>query len=167
MQPNPCVEPLSTFPVQAYMSVALDHLFEWVDKGTVPPRADRILLDRNQFNDGSMMALDEHGNPRGGIRNPYVDVPTAKYVIRPAAITPVIPNASAYIATRGQQAADQMCGLSTAQIVFTPAKLRELYKNKQGYVKAVETRLTALEKAGWSLPLYREMILGDAAKINF
>jgi alpha/beta hydrolase family protein len=74
MQPNPCVEPLSTFPVQAYMSVALDHLFKWVDKGTVPPRADRILLDRNQFNDGSMMALDEHGNPRGGVRNPYVDV---------------------------------------------------------------------------------------------
>jgi alpha/beta hydrolase family protein len=60
-----------------------------------------------------------------------------------------------------------MCGLSTAQIVFTPAKLRELYKNKQGYVKAVETRLTALEKAGWSLQIYREMILGDAAKISF
>ena len=31
--------------------------------------------------------------PRGGIRNTYVDVPTAKYTIRPAAITPVIPNA--------------------------------------------------------------------------
>jgi hypothetical protein len=31
--------------------------------------------------------------------------------------------------------------------------------SKQAYVKAVETRLTALEKAGWSLPLYREMIL--------
>jgi hypothetical protein len=34
-------------------------------------------------------------------------------------------------------------------------------------VKAVETRLTALEKAGWSLPLYREMILADAAKVIF
>jgi hypothetical protein len=167
MRPNPCVDPLSTFPVQAYMSVALDHLFKWVDAGTVPPRADRILLDRNQYNDGSMMALDEHGNPRGGVRTTYVDVPTSKYVIRPAATTPVIPNASAYIATRGQNAANQMCGLSTAQIAFAPAKLKELYKNKQGYVKAVETRLTALEKAGWSLPLYREMILGDAAKIAF
>jgi hypothetical protein len=60
-----------------------------------------------------------------------------------------------------------MCGLSTAQIALAPAKLKELYKNKQGYVKAVETRLTALEKAGWSLPLYREMILGDAAKVTF
>jgi len=167
MHPNPCVDPLSTFPVQAYMSVALDHLLRWVDAGTVPPRADRILLDRNQYNDGSMMALDEHGNPRGGVRTTYVDVPTSKYVIRPAATTPVIPNASAYIATRGQNAANQMCGLSTAQIAFAPAKLKELYKNKQGYVKAVEARLTALEKAGWSLPLYREMILGDAAKVSF
>ncbi|HZM92563.1 MAG TPA: alpha/beta hydrolase domain-containing protein [Vicinamibacterales bacterium] len=167
MHPNPCVDPLSAFPVQAYMSVALDHLLRWVDAGTVPPRADRILLDRNQYNDGSMMALDEHGNPRGGVRTTYVDVPTSKYVIRPAATTPVIPNASAYIATRGQNAANQMCGLSTAQIAFAPAKLKELYKNKQGYVKAVEARLTALEKAGWSLPLYREMILGDAAKVSF
>jgi len=167
MHPNPCVDPLSTFPVQAYMSVALDHLFKWVDTGTVPPRADRILLDRDQYNDGSMMALDEHGNPRGGIRTTYVDVPTAKFVIRPAAIMPVIPNAGAYIATRGQNAANQMCGLSTAQITFAPAKLKALYKNKQGYVKAVETRLTLLEKAGWSLPLYRDMILGDAAKISF
>jgi hypothetical protein len=111
--------------------------------------------------------MDEHGNPKGGIRTTYVDVPTGKYVIRPAAITPVIPNAAAYIATGGQNAANLMCGLSTAQIAFAPAKLKELYKNKQGYVKAVETRLTALEKAGWSLPLYREMILGDAARVSF
>ena len=106
-----------------------------------------------------MMALDEHGNPRGGIRTTYVDVPTAKYVIRPAASTPVIRQRRAYIATGGQKAANLMCGLSTAQIAFAPAKLKELYKNKQGYVKAVEKRLTELEKAGWSLPLYREMIL--------
>jgi hypothetical protein len=167
MQPNPCQQPLSTFPVQAYMSVALDHLFKWVDQGTVPPRADRILLDRNEYNDGSMMALDDHGNPRGGIRTTYVDVPTAKYVIRPPAITPVIPNAGAYIARGGQNAANLMCNLSTAQIAFEPSKLKSLYKNKQAYVKAVEARLTTLEKAGWSLPLYRGIILGDAAKLNF
>src|SRR5262245_48904332 len=101
MKPNPCVLPLSTFPVQAYMSVALDHLFKWVDKGTVPPRADRMWLDRNQFNDGSMMALDEHGNPRGGIRTSYVDVPTSTFTIRPAAANPVVANASPYIATGG------------------------------------------------------------------
>ena len=167
MKPNPCAQPLSSYPEQAFMSVALDHLFKWVDQGKVPPRADRILLDRNEYNDGSMMALDEHGNARGGIRNTYVDVPTARYTIRPAAATPVVPNASEYITRGGQQAANLMCGLSTSQIDFTTAQLKAMYKSKQVYVKAVETRLTELEKAGWSLPLYREMILGDAAKVDF
>jgi hypothetical protein len=167
MQPNPCALPLSAFPVQAYMSVALDHLFKWVDKGVVPPRADRMWLDRNQHNDGSMMALDEHGNPRGGIRTTYVDVPTSTFTIRPAAAATLPPNVNAWIASRGQQGANQMCGLSTSQVAFSADKLKALYKNKQGYVRAVETRLTALEKAGWSLPLYRDMILSDAAKVSF
>jgi hypothetical protein len=167
MKPNPCMQPLSMFPVQAYMAVALDHLFKWVDKGIAPPRADRILLDRNQFNDGSNMALDEHGNPRGGIRTTYVDVPTATYTIRPRAATPLVPNASNWIASRGQTAAEQMCGLSTAQVSFASEKLRTLYKDKRSYVRALERRLTELEKGGWSLPLYRELILGDAAQVNF
>jgi hypothetical protein len=167
MKPNPCAQPLSTFPEQAYMSVALDHLLKWVDKGIVPPRADRILLDRDQHNDGSMMALDEHGNPRGGIRTTYVDVPTATYTIRPPAVTPVVPNASAYIAAGGQNAANLMCGLSTAQIPFSKDELRKLYRNRQAYMKLVQTRLAVLEKEGWSLPLYRDMILGDAARVDF
>jgi hypothetical protein len=167
MQPNPCSLPLSRFPVQAYMSVALDHLFKWVDKGVVPPRAERIWLDRNEFNDGSMMALDEHGNPRGGIRTTYVDVPTGKFSIRPPATTPVISPASAYVTRGGQQAANQMCGLSTAHVPFAPAKLKTLYKNKAAYVKAVERRTAELEKAGWSLPVYREMILSDANAVSF
>src|SRR5688572_18932099 len=77
--PNPCAKPLSTFLTQAYFSVTLHHLLRWVDRGVTPPRAQRILLDRDESNDGSTMALDAHGNPLGGIRSPYVDVPTAKY----------------------------------------------------------------------------------------
>jgi len=33
--------------------------------------------------------------------------------------------------------------------------------------RPIAPRLTELEKAGWSLPVYREMILGDAAKVDF
>jgi hypothetical protein len=167
MKPNPCVLPLSEFPHQAFMSVGLHHLFQWVDRGVVPPRGDRIWTDRNEQNDGSPMVLDANGNPRGGIRNTYVDIPTAKYSIRPAAITPVIPNGSAYIAAGGQAAANQMCGLSGAQTAFSQAKLKELYGTKKNYVALVERRLTELERLGWSLPVYRELILGDAAKVTF
>ena len=165
-KPNPCAQPVSTFPLQAYYAVGLHHLLQWVDKGVVPPRADRIWLDRNE-SDGSPMALDEHGNPRGGIRNPYVDVPTAKYVIRPAAANPLPPNPPAWIAARGAQGATQMCNLGSAQVVMSAAKLKELYKTKSNYLSLVERRLNELEKAGWSLPVYREWILGDAKKVNF
>jgi hypothetical protein len=114
-----------------------------------------------------MMALDEHGNPRGGIRTTYVDVPTSKYTIRPAAASPVVAGASAYIAAGGQNAANQMCGLSTSQVAFDNAKLKRLYKSKAAYVKAVEASLTQLEKAGWSLPLYHELIVADAKSVTF
>jgi hypothetical protein len=167
MKPNPCALPLSEFPHQAFMAVGLHHLFQWVDKGTAPPRAERIWLDLDEHNDGSRMVLDEHGNPRGGIRNTYVDVPTVKYGIRPPATNPVIPNGSAYIAKGGLQAATQMCGLSGSQVPFPQAKLKTLYKTKKNYVSMVEKRLTDFEKAGWSLPVYRELILADAAKVNF
>ena len=167
LQPNPCTQPLSRFPVQAYLSVGLHHLFEWVDKGTVPPRADRIWLDRNEHNDGSPMLLDEHGNPRGGIRNPYVDVPTAKYVIRPPAMSPLPAKVSAYIAARGPAAAAQMCNLGSYQVDFPQEKLRSLYRNPRNYLSMVERRLNELEREGWSLPVYREMILADARAVRF
>ncbi len=166
-QPDPCKSPVSHFPQQAYMSVALHHLFEWVDKGKVPPRADRILLDRNVANDGSLMALDEHGNTLGGIRNPYVDVPTAKLGVRNEAAVPLIPNPSAWIAARGAAAATQMCGLAGYQIPIAQDQLKRLYGNKNAYQDRVKRRLDALEKAGWSLPVYRETILADAAKVEF
>jgi hypothetical protein len=166
-QPDPCKSPVSHFPQQAYMSVALHHLFEWVDKGKVPPRAERILLDRNAANDGSLMALDDHGNAMGGIRNPYVDVPTAKLGVRNEAAVPLIPNPSAWIAARGPAAAAQMCGLAGYQIPIARDQLKKLYGNKNTYQDRVKRRLEALEKAGWSLPVYRETILADAAKAEF
>ena len=165
--PNPCTRPLSTFPLQAYMAVGLHHLFRWVDQGIAPPRADRMLLDRNTYGDGSMMALDEHGNGLGGIRSPYVDVPTAMYVAVNAAAEPLIGNPSAFVKANGMMGAQIMCRLSAYQEPFPAARLRQLYGNKRAYTRKFEARLNELEAQGWSLPVYREMILGDAAAIDF
>jgi hypothetical protein len=166
-RPDPCKYPVSQFPMQVYMSVALHHLFEWVDKGTVPPRAERILLDRTVANDSSLMALDDLGNPRGGVRTPYVDVPTTKLGVRNEAAVPLIPNPSAWIAARGAAAASQMCGLAGYQMPFEQGQLKRLYNNTSTYQDRVKRRLDELEKAGWSLPVYRETILADAAKVKF
>jgi hypothetical protein len=161
LQPNPCKNPLSNFPMQAYMSVALYHLLQWVDKGVVPPKADRIQKD------GAAMSLDESGNPKGGVRNPYVDFPIAKYAVPNEAAVPLIANPSAYVAKGGQQAAMQMCGLAAYQTDFSKEQLKQFYGSRKNYQKSVEKRVTELEKAGWSLPVYRDMILGDAAKVQF
>jgi hypothetical protein len=165
--PNPCTKPLSTFPVQAYMSVGLYHLFRWVDQGVPPPHANRVLLDRDTANDGSTMALDAHGNPLGGIRNTYVDVPTAKYAPVNTAAEPLIAKPSAYVAANGLQGAEIMCRLSAYQLPMPKEELRKLYGSKRDYVKKVETRLGELEHEGWSLPLYRPLILADANAIDF
>lgn len=164
--PNPCAKPLSTFPAQAYMSVGLYHLFRWVDEGIPAPRAERVLLDRNVDNDGSQTLLDAHGNGTGGIRNPYVDVPTAKYVAVNTAAEPPIAEPNWWI-TENAGGAGIMCRLSAYQDPFPPAKLRDLYGNAQSYRRQAEARLDELEAAGWSLPVYRDMILADARAIEF
>jgi Alpha/beta hydrolase domain len=164
--PNPCSHPLSTFPAQAYMSVGLYHLFRWVDEGIPAPRADRILLDRDAHNDGSQMLLDEHGNGTGGIRNPYVDVPTAKYVAVNTAAEPPIAHPNWWI-TENENGANIMCRLSAYQLPFSADELRELYGDPGNYRRQVEARLAELEAEGWSLPVYRDMILADAKAVVF
>ena len=148
-----CVNPVSTFPMEAYMSVALHHLFQWVDKGIAPPKADRVTIDRNRTNDGSLMALDAHGNPLGGIRNTYVDVPTMKFIARN---TPSPVNGNALL-----------CGLSAWIQPIAKPELKKMYGSKANYVKKVDARLKELEKAGWSLPVYHELIMADAQKVDF
>lgn len=148
-----CVNPLSQFPLEAYYSVGLYHLLRWVDQGILPPKADRVLIDRNRNNDGSLMALDERGNAKGGIRNPYVDVPVMKYTARNTA-APVNGNA-------------QLCGLSVYQTPIAKAELKKMYGSKANYVKKVDARLKELEKAGWSLPVYHDLILADAKAVEF
>jgi hypothetical protein len=155
----------SNFPVQAYMSVALRNLLEWVDKGKVPPRAERIVVDRNN-DDGSPMALDENGNAKGGIRNPYVDVPVSKFGVPNEPANPAIQNPSAWIASHNN-GAQTMCRLGGYQVAFSKEQLQKLYTNKKTYVDRVKKNLDQMEKAGWSLPVYRDLILEDAAKVTF
>jgi hypothetical protein len=133
----------------------------------VPPHADRILVDRNAANDGSLMALDEFGNARGGIRNPYVDVPTKKIGVRNEGAVPPITNAHPFVAVRGEAAQAQLCGLAGYEIALTPDQLKKLYKDRKSYQARVAKAVDEMTKAGWSLPVYKDVILGDAAAVVF
>jgi hypothetical protein len=152
-QPGACEHPLSSFPLEAYMSVALHHLLQWVDSGVAPPNADRALLDRNVRNDGSLMVLDEHGNVVGGIRNPYIDFPIAKYTERNSQT----PNATGF----------NLCGLSVYTTPIPASELRAMYGSTASYVQQFEARLNELEAAGWSLPVYHDLLVEDAKAVRF
>jgi hypothetical protein len=66
--------PLGDNPILKYSyDAAFLNLHNWLAKGIAPPKAERI-----QVKDGAVV-LDEFGNGIGGVRTPYVDVPTATY----------------------------------------------------------------------------------------
>jgi hypothetical protein len=167
--PDPCKNPISRFPLAVYMSVALNHLFAWADKGTVPPHADRYYVDYNTENDGSLLALDEFGNVKGGIRNPYVDVPANSYHVPNSGAEPPIKNPHPFIAARGEAAQNQLCGLANYEKPLTAAQMKKLYKDKKDYQTKVQQRYDELVKQGWALPLpmLRDVVIADAAKVAF
>lgn len=149
-RPNdPCVNPSSTFPVGAMMSVGLDHLIRWVDKGTPPPRAPRVEVSANQ------MVLDAQGNVRGGVRNTYVDVPTAKIIVPNKGKAGLPPEVRA----------DFYCNITGFEEPMSVDALKALYRDKRSYQRTVEARLKALTKQGWFLPVYEKQVLSDAAAI--
>jgi hypothetical protein len=71
------------------------------------------------------------------------------------------------VRVNGLQGAQIMCRLSAYQEPFSQAKMRELYGSQREYLRKFEARLDELEREGWSLPVYRETILADAAKTQF
>jgi hypothetical protein len=149
--PSPCILPASDFPWGAMVAMGLNHLVDWVDRGTVPPHAPRLQFDNNTANDGSRLALDPNGNVKGGVRNTYVDVPVAQYGV---------PNAGA------TQAAELQCGLAGWRVAYDAETLTQLYRSRAAYVARVNRRLVELMREGWMLPEYAEDVRADAQQIE-
>src|SRR5262249_27467469 len=146
--PDPCKMPVTQFPVGAMMAMGLHQVIEWVDKGTVPPRAERVVVENGAI------ALDENGNARGGVRSTYVDVPVAKYSV---------PNsADPKPGTRN----DFYCGIAGVELPLAADRLHALYKDALTYRTMVKQRLDELTKAGWFLPEYAAQVTGDADKVR-
>ena len=146
-QNDPCTLPVTDFPAGAFTALALNYLVEWITKGTAPPHAPPIAVDQNAANDGSHLALDEYGNAKGGIRNVWVDVPTA---------------ANGVFGKGKTTEQDRLCQLAGTKVPLPEATLKKLYPNKSQYATQVERRLKELVSQGWFLPEYAEMVRGDA-----
>ena len=146
-QNDPCTLPVTDFPAGAFTALALNYLVDWITKGTAPPHAPPIAVDQDSANDGSHLALDEYGNAKGGIRNVWVDVPTA----------------TNGVFGKGKTAAqDRLCQLAGTKVPLSDATLKQLYPNTGAYVTKARQRLDQLLAQGWFLPEYVDMVRRDA-----
>jgi hypothetical protein len=155
---------LSEFPEGMGLAAGLDRLIEWIDKKKTPPRVPYVTVDNNTANDSSILALDANGNPKGGVRNTYVDVPAYRYVSPNEAASPPIASPNPVVASYG---AELFCGIAAYQVPLTGDQMKVLYKSKKDFQSKVEQRANALIKEGWLSPAYKDLILADAAKVEF
>lgn len=148
---DPCTLPVTDFPAGAFTALALNHLVDWIANGKTPPRAPPIAVDQNIANDGSHLALDEHGNATGGIRNVWVDVPIATHGVFGKGKT---------------TATDRLCLLAGTEVPLPAATLKKLYPQPGRYAAGVERRLGELIAQGWFLPEYADMVRRDARQVQ-
>jgi hypothetical protein len=134
--------PINAGPQQHYVGqAALSQLIQWVVKGTPPPRAPRLELNA----EGDGFRLDAHGNALGGIRTPWVDVPTA-------------------VLSGLGQTGEMFALLFGRTVPFDDATLSELYPGgSPEYLERFGAALDAAIADGFILGADRAEILGVAA----
>jgi hypothetical protein len=96
-----------------------------------------------------------------------VDVPAYRYVAPNEPAVPPIPNPSPAVAGQGPGGAQLLCGIAAYQVPLSADQMKTLYKSKKDYENKVEQRTNALIKDGWIPSAYKELILADAAKVEF
>jgi hypothetical protein len=110
------------FPKRYTVSAGLKRLDEWVRTERPAPRVPRLEFDAN-----GQIARDEHGNGKGGLRLPPIDVPVATYV-------------------------SGACQLFGVTLPLPPTTLRELYPTHDDYVSKMRAATDRAVAAGILLP---------------
>ncbi len=110
--PMNCNEgPRSRFPSWMFFDAFLLNLEKWVERGIAPPHADPIVVV------GGAPVLDAYGNVTGGLRSPYLDVPTSTWY--------------------GSSTGASFCFIAGHEVPFTAEQLQALYSSHGAYVGAV------------------------------
>jgi hypothetical protein len=136
--------PINNAPQHHYVTeAALWQLDRWIRSGQTPPHAHMLLLTQSA---PPTFILDEHGNSQGGVRTPWVNVPTSR------------------LSGIGGPAEAPLVGASQA---FDAGTLTRLYpEGKDEYLHKFSNALDHSIAAGFVLPADRQEIL-DLAKLSF
>src|SRR6266487_440933 len=110
--------PRSRFPSNIFFDAVMHNLDSWVSEGVAPPHADPILVQNGAA------VLDQFGNVVGGLRSPFVDVPTSTWF--------------------GSSTGASFCFIAGHEVPFDQARLRQLYPTHGAYVLAVTRNVAGL-----------------------
>jgi hypothetical protein len=139
--PMDCNEgPRSRFPNGPAFNAILRNLDRWVRDGVAPPRVDNIQVENNQ------PILDAVGNHTGGIRSPFVDVPTSRWF--------------------GNSTGASFCRIAGHEIPLDGAALKARYGTADAYLKAVRENIDQLVKQRVLLAADGELLMQDARKTS-
>lgn len=129
------VKPMNAGPQHHYVAMsALSHLDAWVRTGRAPPKAPRIEVAVAVAGGPAALVMDAESNAKGGIRSPWVDVPTARH---------------SGLGNSG----GPLGFLAGSTEPFDAATLQRLYPGgKAGYMVRFNAALARAVKAGFILP---------------
>ncbi len=131
--------PINRGPQHYVVNAALDALMRWVWDGTKPPHGDRIETDGDH---STTILRDRHGNARGGVRTPSLDVPVATLsgeVPRDDGPSPDRSVASPGVDELSDL--DRMVSLFGSTTPFSPETLGSLYPDRSAYLEAFDEAL--------------------------
>src|SRR5262249_13161291 len=129
IDPNP-------YPFSNVENAAFADLTDWIGrKQTPPPHADPIEVDTSTT--PPRVARDAFGNALGGVRTPFLDVPTASYV--------------PFDTVAHTTAFSGFCILYGFSIPFSESTLQSLYDSHDDYVSQVTRASNSLVKEGFWL----------------
>ena len=113
--------PRSRFPSWVAYNAIYRNLKSWVEDGVPPPPSRNI-----EVADGKGV-LDANGNVKGGVRSPWLDVPTSTW--------------------NGNSTGQSFCRIAGHEIPFDATRLANLYPSQQAYEAAVRQNIDDLVKA--------------------
>ncbi|MET0627678.1 MAG: alpha/beta hydrolase domain-containing protein [Acidimicrobiia bacterium] len=138
-----CGLPASDLRLDHVFRLCLDHLKHWSAGDRVAPHGDRVAVDDSLVAEGRSPRpqRDEHGNPLGGLRSTFVDVPRARY---------------------------RVCRETNSGVMepFSEATMVELYGTSAAYVDAVRARAASLVAEGWLLASDADEVIAMAEAVE-
>jgi hypothetical protein len=148
---------MTDFPSEYFMRGAFANLDAWVKSNIAPPEGSRIKVEpvpegaKPTWPPSVTVKVDKYGNAVGGVRSPYLDVPTGTYY---AHSTPANPESVLF------------CALEGYKVPFAKDLLTNLYPTHSKYLKQVNTQVDKLVKARLITASDGQRIKDEAAKAS-